>query len=207
MKSSSRGNAALTSARTHTHARVLFRTANPYKSVTQLFNSLKCGFVGEFQHNLEPEPPVISCNYVAGSATRDNKHKVIKRKAALSKNINRFYAEFEPLMVTMTGRQMSTFVTLWIIQRALIHYNVSSIKMDARWSCFFFSQHGLFFGQWAVLLYLHGNGSTSDFKQSSEHACTKHINYLPPVHTVACMLTSCLAVQGVLSPPPLTQYK
>lgn len=114
VKSSSRGNAALTSA----HTRVLFRTANPYKSVTQLFNSLKCGFVGEFQHNLEPEPPVISCNYVAGSATRDNEHKVIKRKAALSKNINRFYAEFEPLMVTMTGRQMSTFVTLWIIQRA-----------------------------------------------------------------------------------------
>lgn len=86
----------------------------------------------------------------------------------------------------------------------LIHYNVSSIKMDARWSCFFHptSQHGLFFGQWAVLLYLHGNGSTSDFKQSSQHACTKHINYLPPVHTVAYMLTSCLAVQVVVSPPP-----
>lgn len=46
-----------------------------------------------------------------------------------------------------------------------------------------------------ALLYLHGNGS-SDFKQSPEHACTNRINYLPPVRTEACMLTSCTTLQG-----------
>lgn len=56
---------------------------------------------------------MVICNYVVSPAVSDN--KVFKRKAARSKNINRFSAELEPLMVTMTGPQMSTFVTSWII--------------------------------------------------------------------------------------------
>lgn len=92
--------------------------------------------------------------------------------------------------VKMTGVQMSSFVTLWIIHKAKstlfcffnrgpflnesIFFSQVSKKQTTKQTRLLLS----FAGQWAVLFYLHGNGS-SDFKQSSGRTCTKHINYLP----------------------------
>lgn len=131
--------------------------------------------------------------------------KLLTTKAALDRNVYKWSR--------MTGRQMWSPVTLWIIhRRGLIHHSVPSIKMDAS-CCYvvFFVQSGgpcqstaddtrprVVLQDWRGL---RGNGST-DFKQSSGHACTKPINYLPPAHTVGSHLAKHCRMGSFFSLPP-----
>ncbi|KAK5621078.1 hypothetical protein CRENBAI_014602 [Crenichthys baileyi] len=53
------------------------------------------------------------------------------------------------------------------------------------------SNQRLIFGQHALLLYLHGNGSTV-FTQNSRHTGTEHINYSPPAAYSKITLCRCI---------------